>query len=44
LSRPPWRGDATDARPIFKITVTGKNAAASKFTFGLDYLKFTPVP
>ncbi len=34
----------TDAKPVFKATVTGQNPASKKFNFGLDYLKFVPAP
>jgi hypothetical protein len=34
----------TDGIPVFKVTVTGKNAASSNSKFGLDYLKLVPVP
>jgi hypothetical protein len=36
--------ELTDAKPIFKITVTGKNDASKGFKFGLDYLKLVPAP
>ena len=31
-------------RPVFKVTVTGKNDASKGYRFGLDYLKLIPVP
>ncbi len=33
----------TGERPIFKVTVTGKNDASQGYKFGLDYLKLLPV-
>ncbi len=34
----------SDGQPVFKVTVTGKNAASTNTHFGLDYLKLTPTP
>jgi Protein of unknown function (DUF2961) len=34
----------TDAEPVLKVTVNGKNASSHGYFFGLDYLKLVPVP
>jgi len=33
-----------EGKPVFKITNIGKNPASQYYSFGLDYLKLTPVP